>query len=74
MEVSGNVGCFLTLGTLGNDDDDGTETLSRLLERAESVVKCRGFFWRLNSKTFIRLKLRDENSSSYVYVLHKTSH
>ena len=57
MEVLRNVGCFLTLGTLGNDDDDGTETLSRLLGRAESVVKCRGFFWRLNSKDFYQVKI-----------------
>ena len=55
MKVSRNVGCCLTLGSLSKDDDDGTETLSRLLGRAE-FFKCRGFFRRLNSKGFYQVK------------------
>ena len=55
MKVSRNMGCCLTLGSLGNDDDDGTETLPRLRGPAE-FVKCRGFFRRLNSKGFYQVK------------------
>ena len=73
-------------GSLSNDDVDGSEnhakknefasfqTLSRLFGPTQ-FVKCGQFLLDLNSsRALSNFEKRKENSSSYVHVLHKTSH
>ena len=74
----------MLLGTLSNDDDDGSEDVVKK-RNLRSFELNHGYLDPLNMSNagefpgveFLRIlfkfKKRKENSSSYVHVLHKTS-
>ena len=67
-----------SLGTLSNDNDDGSKDVAK--EKLRSFRLYRVYLEPLYMsrvefiRTLSRFKKRKENSSSYVHVLHKTSH
>ena len=78
----------MLLGTLSNDDDDGSENVAKKLNSFKNCVLSNllASIWTRSicqmQATFpgveflrilFRFKKRKENSSSYVHVLHKTS-
>ena len=70
-------GDILTRGTLSKDDDDGSENvLSNLIASiwTRSVCQMRATFPGVEFlRILFRFKKRKQNSSSHVYVLHKTA-
>ena len=70
--------------TLSNDDDDGGENvakkmnvhsfkLNRVYLDLLNMSNAGDFSWSWILKDFIQVQKEEENSSSYIHVLHKTS-
>ena len=70
--------------TLSNDDDDGGENvakkmnvrsfkLNRVYLDPLNMSNAGDFSWSWILKDFIQVQKEEENSSSYIHVLHKTS-
>ena len=67
---------FESLGTLSKDDDDGSENVTKLIASVwtRSVCQIQAIFPAVRFLRIIfKFKMRKENSSSYVHVLHKAS-
>ena len=74
----------MLLGTLSNDDDDGSENVAKKLNLCSfklthvyldplNMSNAGDFSWSWILKILFKFKKRKENSSWYVHVLHKTS-
>ena len=77
---------FKLIGTLSNDDDDGSENVGKKMNLPCLLSNLIASIWTRSIrqvqatfpgveflKILFRLKKRKENSSLYVHVLHKTS-